>query len=196
MLPEVQEGAHDEHRHEASKEPMDPHIWLDMDNGQKMVENIVQGFADKDPRNKALYEKNGMAYCAKLRTLDEQFRKGLASCKTRLFVHGGHYAFNYLARRYDLTYVSVYGFSPDAEPSPRHLADIVQKLRRDHIKYIFYEELIQPKVAETIARETGAQMLPLNGGHNVTREEMERGVTFISLLEQDLHNLRIGLQCR
>ncbi len=176
--------------------PVDPHIWLDLGNAQVMVDNILAGCVRKDPKNRSFYEENATAYKAKLRELDEKFRKGLASCETRLFVHGGHYAFNYLARRYNLSYVSVYGFSPDAEPSPRHLADIVQEIRRHKIKYVFYEELLQPRMAETIAQETGARLLPLNGGHNVTKEDLQKGVTFIGLLERDLDNLRAGLQCR
>jgi zinc transport system substrate-binding protein len=189
------EAGHDGH-HDGEKEAKDPHIWLDLGNARKMVDNIVAGFVKKDPAHKEFYEGNARAYEARLQALDEKFKQGLADCKTRLFVHGGHYAFNYLARRYNLNYVSVYGFSPNAEPSPKHVAEIVQTLRRYHAQYIFYEELIQPRLAETVARETGATMLPLNGGHNVTREEMERGVTFISLLEQDLRNLSTGLQCR
>jgi zinc transport system substrate-binding protein len=161
-----------------------------------MTDTILAGFAKKDPKNKGLYEENASAYKAKLRRLDEEFRNGLNNCKTRLFVHGGHYAFNYLARRYDLTYVSAYGSSPNAEPSPRHLAEIIQKIRQQKVGYVFYEELIQPRLAETIARETGARLLPLNGGHNVSKEELDKGVTFISLLQQDLTNLKIGLQCR
>ena len=161
-----------------------------------MVDNILAGCIRKDPQNRSFYEKNATAYKARLRELDENFRKGLASCETRLFVHGGHYAFNYLARRYNLSYVSAYGFSPDAEPSPRHVADIVQEIRRHNIKYVFYEELLQPRMAETIAQETGARLLPLNGGHNVTAEELRKGATFIGLLERDLYNLRKGLQCR
>jgi zinc transport system substrate-binding protein len=178
------------------KELMDPHIWLDLDNAQKMVDNILAGFIEKDPVDKGFFEQNAALYKSRLRRLDEQFRESLGQCKTRLFVHGGHYAFNYLAKRYALTYVSAYGFSPDAEPSPKHLSDMIQVIRRHNTKYIFYEELIQPRVAETLSRETGAKLLALNGGHNVTAEEMKRGVTFISLLEQDLQNLKVGLQCQ
>ncbi len=176
--------------------PVDPHIWLDFGNAQVMVDNILAGLIRKDPQNRSFYEKNAAAYKARLRGLDEKFGKGLASCETRLFVHGGHYAFDYLARRYNLSYVSAYGFSPDAEPSPRHLADIVQEIKRHNIKCVFYEELLQPRMAETIARETGARLLPLNGGHNVTAEDLRKGTTFIELLERDLNNLRKGLQCR
>ncbi len=180
----------------AASESVDPHIWLDLGNAQVMVDNILAGVIKKDPGNRSFYEKNAEAFKTQLRELDEKFRKGLASCETRLFVHGGHYAFNYLARRYNLSFVSIYGFSPDAEPSPGHLADIVQEMRLHHIRYVFYEELLQPRMAETIAQETGARLLPLNGGHNVTKEELRKGVTFISLLELDLYNLRKGLQCR
>jgi zinc transport system substrate-binding protein len=177
-------------------EPIDPHIWLDLGNAQKMVDNILAGFIKKDPEGKAVYEKNAAAYKAKLQQLDEKFKQGLAECRTRLFIHGGHYAFNYLARRYNLTYVSAYGFSPNAEPSPRHITDIVKQMKRSGTNYVFYEELLQPRIAETIARETGATLLRLNVAHNVTKEEMEKGATFISLLEGDLANLKTGLQCR
>jgi zinc transport system substrate-binding protein len=192
------EGEHNHSHGDAhgKAEPVDPHIWLDMGNAQKMVDNILAGFIKKDPEGRAVYEKNAAAYKAALRQLDEKFREGLAECRTRLFVHGGHYAFNYLARRYNLTYVSVYGFSPNAEPSPRHITDIIKQMRRSGTRYVFYEELLQPRVAETIARETGATLLRLSVGHNVTKEEMEKGVTFISLLEGDLANLKTGLQCR
>jgi zinc transport system substrate-binding protein len=190
------ETSEDRGHNHAKGDSVDPHIWLDFGNAEKMVDNIVHGFIERDPANSELYRRNAAAYKAKLKNLDEQFRQGLANCKSRLFVHGGHYAFNYLAQRYGLTYVSAYGFSPDAEPSPRRLAEIVQKIRKSDIRYIFFEELIQPRIAQTISGETGAKLLPLNGGHNVTRIELKEGVTFISLLEQDLQNLRTGLQCR
>lgn len=202
VRPETEEGPHHEHEagasHEAEsrKQPVDPHIWLDLGNARKMVDNICAGFVRKDPGNRAFYESNASAYKTRLADLDVRFREGLAHCSTRVFVHGGHYAFSYLARRYNLTYMSAYGFSPNAEPNPRHLAEMVRTIRQYHTKYVFYEELLQPRVAQTLARETEAKLLPLNGGHNVTAEEMKRGVTFISLLEQDLDNLKVGLQCR
>jgi zinc transport system substrate-binding protein len=201
LLPEIpaeepegeEQGRHNSSNHQES---IDPHIWLGLDNAQKMVDNILAGYVQKDLQNRRFYEKNAAAYKARLQELDERFKNGLGNCETRLFVHGGHYAFNYLARRYNLTYTSVYGFSPNSEPSPRHLADIIRTMRQQKTKYVFYEELIQPRVAEMIAKETGAKLLPLNGGHNVTKEELTKGATFISLLEQDLLSLKTGLQCR
>lgn len=183
----------DSRGHEAGR--IDPHIWLDLSKAQKMVETIVGGFVEKDPANRDLYLKNGETYEAKLAELDRAFSAGLSGCKKDIILHGGHFAFNYLAQRYHLKYRSAYKGSPDAEPSPGDVLNISKAIQQYGLKHVFYEELITPKVAETIARETGASLLKLHGAHNITKEEMESGITFISLMEQNLKNLRIGLQC-
>jgi zinc transport system substrate-binding protein len=174
----------------------DPHIWLDMGNARKMIDNILAGFVAVDPANKLYYEANANKYKDSLAKLDEKFRQGLVACKSRLIVHGGHYAFSYLAHRYNLNYISAYGISPNTEPSPRHLAYIVQTVKKNKAVAVFYEELIQPRVADTISQETGAMLLSLNGGHNVAKSDLEKGITFISILEHDLENLKKGLQCQ
>jgi zinc transport system substrate-binding protein len=174
----------------------DPHIWLDFSNAKKMVVNILDGFLKKDLSQKDFYIKNVEEYKKKLDDLDRKFKDSLASCKTDTIIHGGHFAFGYLTRRYNIRYLSAYkGFSPDAEPTPGNLIELMKKMKEHHIKYIFYEELISPKVAEVIARETRTKLLMLHGAHNVTKDEMTRGVTFISLMEQNLDNLKIGLEC-
>ena len=176
---------------------MDPHIWLDFSNAKKMVVNILDGFLKKDLANKDYYLKNVEEYKKKLDELDKKFKDSLRSCQKDIIIHGGHFAFGYLSKRYNLKYLSAYkGFSPDAEPTPRNLIELSKKLKEHDIKYIFYEELISPKVSEAIARETGAKLLMLHGAHNVTKDEMDRGVTFISLMEQNLNNLKVGLECQ
>jgi zinc transport system substrate-binding protein len=192
--PAVSEGS--DAAHPLDHGPTDPHIWLDLGNAQQMVDNILKGFIQKDPQNKEFYERNAATYKGALDELDRRFRSGLSKCESKLFVHGGHYAFSYLARRYVLTYVSAYGLSPNSEPSPQRMAEIIETIRQNDVHYIFYEELIRPRVAETIASETNARLLPLNGGHNVTKDELKRGVSFISILEKDLDSFKEGLQCR
>jgi zinc transport system substrate-binding protein len=95
-----------------------------------------------------------------------------------------------------LTYRSAYGFSPDAEPTARNLADISRTVTAEGLNHIFCEELLSPRIAETIARETGVSILKLHGAHNISREELAAGTTFIDLMEKNLENLRTGLQCR
>jgi zinc transport system substrate-binding protein len=113
-----------------------------------------------------------------------------------MFIHAGHFAFGYMARRYGLQYIAAYGFSPDAEPSPKKLIELVKTLKKHGLAHLYYEELITPRVAETIAKETGASLLMLHGAHNLTKDEFEKGVTFISLMEDNLKNLKAGLQCQ
>lgn len=180
-----------------NKHRMDPHIWLDFSKAQKMVDNISEGFLKRDPENSNFYSENAMEYKKKLNKLDKRYKGSLSSCKKDVFIHGGHFAFGYLAKRYNIKYLSAYsGFAPDAEPTPGNLIELIRKLKNYNVKYIFYEELVTPKVAEVISKETGAKLLMLHGAHNVTRDELVRGVTFISLMEQNLKNLMTGLECK
>lgn len=188
------EGGGDSHRHDEAS--MDPHVWLDFANAQVMVDNIATALATKDPANRGYYLANAAAYKGKLAELDQQYRRGLANCAKRTFIAGGHFAFGYLAHRYGLHYEAAYAVSADAEPTPAKLAELITLIRRDGLHYIYTEEMIDPRTAETIARETGAKVLRLNAAHTVSRDDLARGVTFLSLMERNLASLREGLQCR
>jgi zinc transport system substrate-binding protein len=181
---------------EAQAQGADPHIWLSIPNAATMVENIAAGLMMKDPENKSLYERNAKEFRARLDQLDRDFREGLAVCKTRMFLHGGHFAFAYLADRYGLTYRSAYPVTAEAEPTPRTIMELITLMRKNSLRYIFYEELITPRTATVIAEETGATLLMLHGIHNVSREELDGGATYLSLMHRNLEHLRKGLQCR
>ena len=174
----------------------DPHIWLSIANARIMVDTIAAAMAARAPAKRELFLANAAAYKKKLDELESSFRSGLASCRTREFIHGGHYAFAYLADDYNLTYLSAYGITADSEPSPRRMMDLVKTVREHGLKTIFFEELLAPRVAETVAAETGATLVKLNGIHNVTRQELDGGATYLGLMEQNLANLRKGLECR
>jgi zinc transport system substrate-binding protein len=184
------------HSHGNESASPDPHIWLDLSNAIKMVETIATEFIARDPQNGDLYMKNSNEYKKRLEELDKKYKDGLSRCKKKVIIHAGHFAFGYLTKRYGIKYVSAYrGFSPDAEPTPKRLVEITKNVRDYGVKYIYYEELVAPKLAHVIAKETGCGLLLLHGAHNLTREEMERGSTFISLMENNLENLKVGLQC-
>jgi zinc transport system substrate-binding protein len=116
-------------------------------------------------------------------------------CKHQTLVHAGHFTFNYLAARYGLQYMSAYRDSRQTRPTPKRLMEMTDYLKKNHISAIFHEELIDPKVARAIANETGASMLMLHGAHNVSKDELARGVTFLDLMEKNLNNLKVGLLC-
>ncbi|OGS06976.1 MAG: hypothetical protein A2270_00905 [Elusimicrobia bacterium RIFOXYA12_FULL_51_18] len=174
----------------------DPHIWLDLDNAGVMAGNILAALENKDPSNKDLYQRAAAAYRGRLAALDTAYKTGLSACRTKEIIYGGHYAFGYLARRYGLKYLAAQGLSPDSEPTARDLVALVEQVKKDKIKFVFYEELTSPRIAEAITGETGAKMLLLNAAHNVSRDQMERGVSFFDILQSDLDNLREGLECR
>ncbi|MBI5632238.1 MAG: zinc ABC transporter substrate-binding protein [Nitrospirae bacterium] len=187
-----QKEDHDEHKGQGS----DPHIWLDFSNAQKMVDTIAGAIIAKDPANKDLYTKNAETYKARLADLDKSYQKGLSNCSKKIFINGGHFTFGYLAARYGLRYRAAYGFSPDAEPTARNLADISKTLRQEGLGHLFYEELLSPRIADTIAKETGATLLKLHGAHNISKAEFDGNRTFIELMERNLDSLMTGLQCR
>jgi len=185
------EGGHGDHGHT----DVDPHIWLDLGNAAKMVDTIAAGLIEADPAHRDLYAKNAEEYRKQLAALDARFTNELSRCPTRELIHGGHFTFGYLARRYNLTYIAALGFTPDFQPSPRQLMALSKQIKEHGLKYVYYEELMEPRVAETLSRETGAALLMLHGAHNVSKEELERGVTFLTIMEQNLATLKVGLQC-
>ncbi|MBU4251360.1 MAG: zinc ABC transporter substrate-binding protein [Candidatus Omnitrophica bacterium] len=190
-----EEGHDEEPEHHGGGK--DPHIWVDLGKAQIMVNTIATALTEKDQVNKAFYLKNAKEYNAKLADLDERFKETLSTCKHKTIIYGGHFAFGYFAKRYGLEHVSPYdGFSPNAEPSPKALAELINKLKASGMKYIYYEELLDPKVARVISQETGANLELLHGAHNVSKDELSRGCTFIDIMEDNLKKLRVGLECQ
>lgn len=186
-------SGHSYHKHDG----MDPHIWLDFDNAGKMIDAITEGLIAKDGRNKDFYLKNARDYHEKLVALDKKYQASLAGCKNKFIVYAGHASVGYLMNRYHIRYISAYkGFSPDSEPTPKALAEMVNIVKKNGLRYIYYEELITPKVADVISRETGVGLLMLHGAHNVTKKELDSGVSYIILMERNLENLIKGMECR
>jgi zinc transport system substrate-binding protein len=175
---------------------VDPHIWLDFDNAKIMAGTITKTLVEVDPTNTIYYQDNAKKFTGELTELDSAYKKTLATCQSKQIVYGGHYAFGYVAKRYGLEYVAAQGFSPDSEPTAKDMIALVLQIKNNDIKYVFYEELSSPKIAETLAKETNAQMLLLNGAHNLTKEDYTNNATYISLMESNLQNLSLGLNCQ
>ncbi len=187
-----EESGHKHHHHGG----VDPHIWLDFDNTITMAKGITDALVQKDPSNKKEYEVNLAEYTKKLNQLDVEYKNALSTCHHKEIVYGGHYAFGYLAKRYGLNYLAAEGVSADSEPTTQDMIHLVDQVKENNIKYIFYEELTSPKIAETIAKETDAKMLLLNAAHNVTKKQVETNVSFLDIMSENLNNLRIGLECK
>jgi zinc transport system substrate-binding protein len=174
---------------------IDPHIWLAPLIAKNIVKNITNGFIKIDPANAQYYQTNAENLQTKLENLDAAYRSGLSDCQLKDFVTS-HAAFGYLAAAYGLNPINISGLSPDAEPSPAQLADVAQKIKDKKIKVIFFEELASPKLAETLATETGAQAMVLNPLEGLTKNEAEQGKNYFTVMQDNLTNLQTALECQ
>jgi zinc transport system substrate-binding protein len=131
----------------------------------------------------------------RLDALDVDLSAGLRTCARRELVTG-HAAFGYFARRYGLRQVPLTGLSPEAEPSPRDVARLAAEVRRTGATTVFSETLLSPRLAETVARETGARTAVLDPLEGLTADELSAGADYFSVMRQNLATLREALGCR
>jgi zinc transport system substrate-binding protein len=186
---DLHEGADhegDEHAGEAESDAsVDPHVWLDPVRYAKVVGRI--GAALGRPQA-------ARAMRDELEQLDAQFRTGLRTCARHEIVTS-HAAFGYLAERYGLDEIALTGLSPEAEPSPRELERVVREVREHGATTVFFETLVSPRLAETVARETGAHTAVLNPLEGLTEDELERGEDYFSIMRANFAALRKALGC-
>lgn len=173
----------------------DPHFWLDPVDAQHIVTALQQAFSKADPKHGDTYARNAAAYNAKLAQLDADFTSRLQHCGQHMVVTS-HDAFGYLAQRYGFTVQSITGLSPEEEPSASHLAAVADIVRQHDIKYIFFESLVSPRLADTIATETGAKTLVFDPIEGVSDADQKEGKNYVSIQKQNLQNLVTALACR
>jgi zinc transport system substrate-binding protein len=180
---------------EGEKGPVsDPHVWLDPVLYQQLVDRTKRALAKARPAEAATFESNAKAFQAELGGLDTEYRSGLTGCARDVIVTS-HAAFGYLASRYGLTQEPIAGVSPDAEPSPGRLAELARLVRRDGVTTIFTEELVSPKVAETLAREVGVTTAVFNPLEGLTKQELSAGQDYVSVMRTNLTTLEKALGC-
>jgi len=196
------EDEHDDEDHDDQNEQdehdedhlVDPHVWLDPLNAKIMVTNISNALIELDPENEAFYTENTNAYLAKLDDLNDTFEEVFNERPNDTIIYGGHFAFGYLADRFDLTILSPYtGFSPDAEPTANAISELIKTIEVKNIKIIFFEELIEPRVANVIAEQTNTTPMLLHGAHNVTKQEMDSNITYIEIMHENAEKLKEAL---
>jgi zinc transport system substrate-binding protein len=164
----------------------DPHVWLDPLRYRLIVLAIGAKLGHPAAASRV---------AARLKTLDGEYRRGLQSCARREIVTS-HEAFAYMARRYGLKQVAVTGLSPEAEVKPKDLQRTIDEVRRSHATTVFFETLVSPRIAKTVARDTGARTAVLNPIEGLTKKQQARGEDYFSLMRENLAALREALGCR
>ena len=163
----------------------DPHVWLDPLRYAKIVARIGLALG-----NKAAAERLE----AKLQKLDAEYKAGLARCERHDIVTS-HEAFAYVAERYGLDQIPVTGLTPEGEPSPGDLAHVVQLARERGVTTVYFETLVSPRIAETVARETGAKTAVLDPIEGLTEDEIAHGENYFTRMRANLRALEEGLGC-
>ncbi|MFQ6971622.1 MAG: metal ABC transporter substrate-binding protein [Enterocloster aldenensis] len=173
----------------------DEHIWTSPVNAQAIVKIISQTLMEAAPADSSRFKANADAYIEELKELDGRFRQVVAQGRNHMIVVADKFPFRYFADEYGLAYRAAFsGCSTDTEPSAKTIAYLIDKVKEEQIHGVYYLELSSHRTAEIISEETGAVPLLLHSCHNVTRKQFDEGVTYLQLMNQNVENLRKGLE--
>lgn len=187
---EVITEEHD-HEHETGKIAYDEHVWTSPNNTIKILDEIKKAFVELDGENKEIYETNHSKYRTELELLDGEFREFFGRFDDPTLVFGDRFPLRYFANEYGIDYYSAFhGCSSESEPSAQVVAALIDKVKNENIPAVFYIELSNHKVADTIAEATGAKTALFNTCHNVTIAEFEAGESYLSLMKKNLKTLK------
>lgn len=173
---------------------VDPHVWLDPVLAQQIVDAIEAAFTAVRPDSAATFRANAQQVRTELAAIHDLYVSGLERCSLHTIVTQ-HESYGYPSARYGLTAVAIQGLSPDVEPTPAQLAEIRAVINATGVRYIFYEELVDPAVAQTLAAETNTMTLVLSPIEGLSPEGAARGETYMSLSTRNLVHLRTALGC-
>lgn len=192
-------GHDDEHADEHGDEAehgeagaVDPHFWLDPTRLAEVGDALAERMAEVDPDGAEVYAENAAALRADLEALDEEMDAGLSSCESTTLVTS-HEAFAYLADRYGFTQLGISGLSPEDEPNPSELAEVTNFVRDNDVQTIYFETLVSPDVAQTVADETGAVTATLDPLEGLTDESV--GGDYLAVMRANLATLQGGQSC-
>jgi len=177
-----------------SEERTDPHVWLDLDNAAKQSEKIRDSLAEIAPIDVESIRSNTRNLLDELAEIDTEFSETIQGCAKDTFVTS-HSAFGHLADRYGLVQIPLSGLSPESEPSPGTLADMVTRIRESGVTYILAEPATSKRLSETVAAEVGAEILPLHPLESLTPDQIAAGDDFMSIMLVNLNTLKIALEC-
>lgn len=179
---------------EEEHEETDEHIWTSPVNEIIMTEKICEKLSKALPEEKENFQKNAESYISQLKELDNEFRTIVENAKINEIIFADKFPLQYFAKEYGLKYYAAFpGCGSDMEPSAKTIGFLVDKIKEDNIKAVFYLELSSHIVADAIETDTGAKPLQFNSCHNITQKQFDSGVTYVDLMKENVNNLKIAL---
>lgn len=172
----------------------DEHIWTNLETAADMVKCIAEKLGELDSKNAEYYLKNAEEYSQKILDLKNDISELVAKSEKKEIISGSRFAMKNFTNEFGLEFTAAFDSCVDnTEPSAAVMAQIIDKIKKDKLPVIFYEELTEPKIAKAVANETGVKTLLLHSCHNISSEEMKKGETYLSLMTQNYINLKEAL---
>lgn len=177
----------------------DEHVWLSLRHAKTAVAAIAAELSALDPENAALYEQNANAYAERLTALDDEYRSAAESAEKPALLFGDRFPFRYLADDYGLTYYAAFpGCSAETEASFETVIFLAEKADELGLDAILTVKGSDRRIAETIVRNTKEKnqaILTLDPMQSVTAAEAESGTTYLSVMRENLEELKQALAC-
>ena len=184
----------DEHNHIENEHTIDEHVWTSPKNAILIVEKITDILIEKDAKNSEMYINNSSLYIKKLEELGLKFREVVNTSKRKTILFGDRFPFRYFADEYNINYYAAFsGCSTETEASPKTVSFLIDKVKEENLPIVFTIEFSNGKIADAICEATGAKKMLFNSGHNITKDQLESGVTYLSLMEENVQVLKEAL---
>jgi zinc transport system substrate-binding protein len=173
---------------------MDEHVWTSPKNAIAIVQKLCAQLCNIDPKNADEYRNNAENYISKLRKLDQEFQDVVDHGVRKEIIVADRFPFRYFVRDYGLTYYAAFpGCSTETEASAATVAFLIDKVKSDNIPIVFHVELSNEQMCDSIGSATGAKKELLNAAHNISKEDFNRGVTYLDLMEHNVQVLKEAL---
>lgn len=192
---ELKEGMQTRGEEDGEDEPeYDEHVWTSPLNAELICRQICEQLCSLSEENAESFRDNLERYSAELEALDEGFREAVDAVEAPVMVFADRFPVRYFVEEYGIDYYAAFpGCADDAEPSAKTVAFLIDKVREEGLSAVYYIEFSNQKMADIICEDTGCRKLLFHSCHNVSREELENGVSYLSLMRNNLDSLREGL---
>ncbi|KAB8139345.1 adhesin [Gracilibacillus oryzae] len=188
-----EEHAHEEEGHDHDHGGKDPHIWLDPIKAIDLAENIKKALVELKPEQADYFEENFHNLEERLIALDESFHETIEQAPNKEILVT-HAAYGYWEQSYGMEQIAISGISSSDEPSQKKIEEILNQVEESGIKYLLFEQNVEPKVAKVIQEEAQVEPLQLHNLATLTEENIENDETYFTLMEKNLEVLEKALQ--